>query len=134
MRAFVLILASALFVLCGCGHATQKITERGAQTASAAPEPILDPQLSALRRELHNISIADGISNAEADLIARCYFARNVGCGGYERVADGGGNWLVKGAYGFTGKDIVGFKINKSSGQITSPIGPSYSTPLDILP
>jgi hypothetical protein len=83
---------------------------------------------------LKAVTVADGISKSEAELIAECYFHQNVGCGGFTRIRDGGGYWIVDGAFGYAAKPIQGFHIDKSSGKITSPIGPSYATPFEIFP
>jgi hypothetical protein len=77
--------------------------------------------------------VADGVSKSEAELISECYFHQHVGCGGWTGIRDGGDYWIVDGAFGYAGKPIKGFHIDKRSGSITSPIGPSYATPFEIL-
>ena len=78
--------------------------------------------------------MADGVSKQEAEVIAECYFHQNVGCGGFTGIRDGGDFWIVDGAFGVVAKPIEGFHIAKSTGRITSPIGPSYATPFEIFP
>jgi len=78
--------------------------------------------------------VADGISRSEAELIAKCYFQQNVGCGNFTGIRDGGDHWIVDGVFGYAAKPIHGFHIDKSTGKITSPIGPSYATPFTIFP
>ena len=78
--------------------------------------------------------MADGVFKSEAELIAECYFHQNVGCGGFTGIRDGGEFWVVDGAFGYAAKPIQGFHIDKSTGKITSPIGPSYATPFEIFP
>ena len=83
---------------------------------------------------MRTVIVADGVSKPEAELIAECYFHQNVGCGGFTGIRDGGDFWIVEGAFGYAAKPIRGFHIAKSTGRITSPIGPSYATPFEIFP
>ncbi len=78
--------------------------------------------------------MADGISKAEAELIAECYFHQHVGCGAFTGVARTGPFWIVDAKFGYAGTPVNGFHIDKSSGKIRSPIGPSYATPIEIFP
>ena len=87
-----------------------------------------------LRKELRAVTVEDGISAAEAEIIAKTYFAINVGCGGFTGIRDGGEFWIVDGAFGDAATPIKGFHIAKSTGKITSPIGPSYATPFAMIP
>jgi hypothetical protein len=41
--------------------------------------------------------------------------------------------WPLK-TFGVAAKPIQGFHIDKSTGKITSPIGPSYASPFEIFP
>jgi hypothetical protein len=93
-----------------------------------------DKEASALRKALKAVTLGDGVSQSEADLIARCYFNQNVGCGQFTGIRDGGDTWIVDGVFGYRGRPIVGFEISKTSGKITSPDGPSYATPFQIFP
>lgn len=87
-----------------------------------------------LRQKLRKIKTADGISKSEAELIAECYFHENAGCGGFTGIQNGEDFWIVDGLFGYAGTPIKNFRIDKRSGKITSPIGLSYETPLQIFP
>ena len=93
-----------------------------------------NPKTSLLRQKLHSIKISDSITKSEATIIAECYFHRHVGCGAFLGIRDGGKYWIVDGGFGYEGTPIEGFHIDKRSGKITSPIGPSYADPLQIIP
>lgn len=82
-----------------------------------------------LKTQLVKMNVYDGINIKEADIIARAYFHKYVGCGGYLSVSDGGTFWEVNGLFGLGARRIKGFQIDKMSGKITSPIGPSYLNP-----
>ena len=142
MRRFILLL-SAMLAWSGCDS-------RAADSADASkPQPHGSPTAE-LRAKLKAITLADGISRSEADLIARCYFDRHVGCGAYKGIRDGGAHWIVKGAFGFGGYQIERFHIAKRNGKIIAGtiqpalngkpklsrvvIGPSYASPLEIYP
>jgi hypothetical protein len=86
-----------------------------------------------LKAELDSVSVVDGVSKPEAELIAKSYFHRHVGCGMFTGIRDGGRHWIVDGGVGYFGKPIEGFKIDKETGSVTSPIGPSYGSPSDIM-
>ena len=121
MRLQGLILL-ALLICAGCS-----------QPAPTSPLSPRELETNQLREKLRAITVADGISKPEAELIAECYFHQNVGCGGYTGIRDGGDYWIVDGAFGYAGTKIQGFHIDKSTGKITSPIGPSYATPFEIF-
>ena len=97
------------------------------------PQPSPNPKIVAILKKLKTINTTDGISKSEATLIATCYFELKVGCGGFTGIRDAGKYWGVDGFFGYGATPIVGFSIDKSSGEITSPIGPSYKTPLQML-
>jgi hypothetical protein len=82
---------------------------------------------------LGNVNLSDGVSRAEAQKIAEAYFLIHVGCGAFSGISDGSNSWVVEGKHGYAGDPIKGFLINKQSGFITSPIGPSYARPDDML-
>ncbi len=86
-----------------------------------------------LREQLKGITVQDGISQSEAEIIPKYYFELNVGCGGYNGVRDGGPFWIVEAQEGFAGTPVNGFHIDKKTGKISSPIGPSYSSPAELL-
>jgi len=93
-----------------------------------------EPTAAQLREKLHTITLADGISQSEAQIIGDCYFARNVACGAFYGVHDGGDRWIVDAGFGYAGMPVKGFYIEKQSGKVVSPIGPSYDNPLEIYP
>ena len=94
----------------------------------------MSPADAELRQKLKAVTLSDGVSRAEAEIIAQSYFARNVGCGAFTGIQDGGDCWIVDGKFGFAGELIKGFFIDKHSGKVTSPVGPSYDDPLKIFP
>lgn len=63
----------------------------------------------------------------EAESIAKAYFSLHVGCGAYTGISESSAAWIVEGRFGFGGIPITGFFIDKETGRITSPIGPSYA-------
>ena len=91
-------------------------------------------QTAQMRQILRNVTVADGTSKPEAEIIAKCYFHQHVGCGNFTGIRDGGSFWIVDGAFGYAGQPIAGFHIEKRTGQVKSPIGPSYAMPFDIFP
>jgi hypothetical protein len=95
---------------------------------------LLTSQTAQLRQILHTVTVADGVSKPEAEIIAECYFHQNVGCGSFTGIRDGGTFWIVDGVVGYAAQPIEGFQIDKRSGKIKSPIGPSYATPFEIFP
>jgi hypothetical protein len=83
---------------------------------------------------LQTVTLADGISQSEAQIIGDCYFAKNVGCGAFYGVQDGSDRWIVDAGFVYAAVPVTGFYIVKQSGKVVSPIGPSYDNPLDIFP
>ena len=120
----------AMLACSGCSQSSST----SPTTGSSLPSEFRDKQTAELRQKLKAVTVADGISKTEAELIAKCYFHQNVGCGGFTGIRAGDGFWIVDGAFGYAAKQIQGFHIDKSSGKITSPIGPSYATPFEIFP
>lgn len=82
---------------------------------------------------LDRVDTTNGVSRAEATNIAQAYFLRNVGCGNFSGISEAPESWVVEGKFGYAGKPIRGFFINKKTGAITSPVGPSYAHPKDML-
>ncbi len=74
-----------------------------------------------LRRQLSGITLQDGISQSEAEIIANFYFDRNVGCGAFNGIRDGGSFWIVNAQSGLAGTPVNGFHIDKVTGKILSP-------------
>jgi hypothetical protein len=91
------------------------------------------PAYAEMRAELRTVTLTDGISESEAQIIGQCYFVKNVGCGGFSGVRDDGSRWIVDGTFGFAGQPVH-FYIDKHSGKIVSSFGPSYGNPFDIFP
>ena len=85
-------------------------------------------------QKLQTVNLTDGVSQSEAQIIGECYFARYVGCGCFTGIRDGGDRWIVDGAIGVAAMPVHGFYIDKHSGRLVSPIGPSYDNPLEIFP
>jgi hypothetical protein len=84
-------------------------------------------------RLLAHITASDGINKREATNIAKAYFLRHVDCGSFMSISEVKNAWVVNGAHGFGAEPIEGFFIAKRNGAITSPIGPSYKRPQDLL-
>jgi hypothetical protein len=82
---------------------------------------------------LADVDPSDGISEAEAKMIAETYFNKHVGCGTYEGVSDSSESWIVEGKTGYSGDPISGFLISKTTGEVISTVGPSYARPSDML-
>src|SRR5688500_13332665 len=103
-------LFSLFFILLlACGGCTQRsVTLRRQAPASE----FRDARATQLRQELKAVTMADGISKSEAELIAEGYFHRHVGCGGFTGIRDGGDYWIVDGVFGYVAKPIQGFHID----------------------
>jgi len=84
-------------------------------------------------RLLSYVDTSDGVSGSEATNIAEAYFLLHVGCGNYSGISELPDSWVVEGQFGYAGDPIRGFLIDKRTGAITSPIGPSYVRPSDML-
>jgi len=128
MKLSILFLLVAT-VLNGC---SPRSTTSPPVNSNSSSRP-LDAKTRELQAKLKAITVGDGISNSEAELIATCYFHQNVGCGVFTVIRDGGEYWLVDGAFGYAAEPIVGFHIDKKSGKVTSPIGPSYESPSELF-
>lgn len=100
---------------------------------AAAAEPIPTGALATPATLLAYIDTRDGVTRAEANDIAQAYFLHHIGCGNYAGISDAPGAWVVEGRFGYAGEPIRGFLIDKRSGAITSPIGPSHARPEDLL-
>lgn len=96
--------------------------------------PTLSPAEAELRQKLKAVILLDGVSQSEAETIAESYFSRNVGCGAFTGVRDGGKRWIVDAKFGYGGEPIEALFIDKRSGKLKSTIGPNYRNPLKILP
>jgi hypothetical protein len=103
-------------------------------TLSACQQAAPRKETAELRQKLKTVTLADGISQSEAEVIGKSYFAKHVGCGAFVGIQDAGDRWIVDAKFGYAGEPIKGFFIDKRSGKLTSPVGPSYDNPLDIFP
>jgi len=92
------------------------------------------PTTAEWRAKLHTVTVADGISESEAQTIGQCYFAKYVGCGVCNGARDNGDSWKIIGVTTIAGPDRDCLFIDKNSGKVSSLIGPSYENPLDIFP
>ncbi|QSX79385.1 hypothetical protein [Agrilutibacter solisilvae] len=101
-------------------------------TSGAALAQVAD-NLATPASLLRYVDTTDGVSRSEANDIAEAYFLRHVGCGNYSGIAESADSWVVEGEFGYTGAPIRGFLINKKTGAIASPVGPSYAHPGDML-
>ena len=85
-----------------------------------------------LRGKLLGLDLSDGVSQAEAMVIAQCYSEEHLGSGKIDRIEDSGDHWTAVGKLGGYVAKPLSFAIEKQSGKITSQVGPSYDSPLDI--
>lgn len=76
--------------------------------------------------------LTDGVSQSEAMIIAECYSTKHLGDGEITSIQDGGDRWIVAGRLGGYLAKRLSFDIDKHSGKVTSQVGPSYDSPLDI--
>lgn len=141
MRFLISLLLAAL----GCGGCgRQSATPTTAEIISKSKlrvaqseefnQKLRDAHTAELRQKLRTVKTEGGISKSDAEIIAECYFDQNVGCGAFIGIQDGGAFWIVDAKFGFAGTPVKDFQIDKSTGKITSPIGPSYPTPFQIFP
>jgi hypothetical protein len=72
------------------------------------------------------------LTRKEAENIAQSYFKLHVGCGAYTGISESTNAWVVEGKIGYAGTPIKGFFIDKTTGHITSTIGPSYANQEDM--
>jgi hypothetical protein len=76
----------------------------------------------------------DGISGSEAEIIADSYCRKNVSCGWWTGIEDGGERWIVDARIGSGGESVNSFLfIDKRSGKVTPRVGRSYDDPRKIL-
>jgi hypothetical protein len=124
---------TVLFLLFLAGSGCQKEPAGPINSGPDAPSQSREARIVELRQKLLTVTTADGISKSEADLIAQCYFLENVGCGAFTGIQDGKDFWIVDAKSGLAGTPVNGFHIDKRTGKITSPIGPSYAIPSEIF-
>ena len=105
-----------------------------AASVSACASPLPAPDYRADASELlSGVNAADGISREEAERIGQAYFLTNVGCGTYRGISNAPEHWIVEGAFGYAAQPIKDFTINKKTGAVSSPVGPSYERPIDMV-
>jgi hypothetical protein len=102
-------------------------------TISIIMAPAFGSAIETPKTLLASIRISDGISKHEASSIAKAYFITYVGCGTYTGISERKDVWIVNGVHGRGAALIEGFFIDKKSGEITSPIGPSHINPYGML-
>ena len=91
------------------------------------PRNNLEPdRIEALKSELKKVSLVDGISEAEANILVHVYSDVYIGCGSLTEVTDNGDHWLVHGFVGRGAKPVTGFTIMKTTGEMVSTVGPSF--------
>lgn len=88
-----------------------------------------------LLEKLSFVTVEDGISYEEAEIISDCYFVRfKKISGGWSKPYDFGDYWVIKQKGCVTGVDMEQnpLKIEKNSGIITWESGPTILNPLEI--
>lgn len=89
---------------------------------------------SKIKYLISTVNKSDGISEHEAKNLVEAYFLKNVGCGAYGKISESTDFWLIEVFEGVAGERVDGaLTISKSTGEISSPIGPSYENPEEIL-
>jgi hypothetical protein len=96
-------------------------------TSAVAADPETPENLLAV------VNTGDGVTKGEAEKIAKVYFLQHVSCGSFMSISEAKNVWIVNGLLGVAAKTIKGFTIDKRSGAISSPIGPSYKRPEDLV-
>ena len=71
---------------------------------------------------LSSVDLSNGVDRKEAENIARAYFLKNVCCGAFTGISDGGNVWNVEGLHGYAAEPIKGFTIDKKTVAISSPV------------
>lgn len=96
--------------------------------------PTADDQRRQLQAQLREVVVDDGISAAEADVIAQSYFMRfGPGCGAAARVTDGGAFWVSSTAVGYAAVPTrEPIRIDKHMGRVTWSDGPTIENPKTI--
>ncbi len=118
------LLLTLALVGCLFGSGTLSAAEKSQPVSAKAAKP------AAL---LQRVNTADGVTRSEADSIADAYFLLHVGCGSFTGISETPTAWVVEGRVGRGATPLRNFLIDKSTGAIHSPIGPSYVHPNDML-
>ena len=84
---------------------------------------------------VEGVSLKLGVTQDQAGAMAQIYFGRYIaGCGGADTPVDHGESWEVTPRMGIagvkSGKPII---IDKHSGQVSYPGGPTFRNPADLL-
>jgi len=106
----------------------------GAMICAGCETAPQEPTSAEWRAKLHTVNLSDGVSADEARIIGQCYFKKNIACGVFFGVHDGGDRWIVDAGFGVGGLPVHDFYIMKNTGKVVSSIGPSYDNPLEIYP
>lgn len=80
------------------------------------------------------VDLIDGASKSEAMIISKCYSEKHLEAGSIDNIEDRGAYWVIVGNLGGLVAKPFSFEIEKGSGSIRSTIGPSYKSPLDMIP
>jgi hypothetical protein len=117
MRVTTILLLALSCVLCGC-----------------ATYPTVDARRHQLEAQLRGVVADDGISAAEADVIAQSYFLRfGPGCGAAAPVTDGGALWVASTVVGYAAVPTrEPIRIDKHTGSVTWSDGPAIENPKTI--
>ena len=79
-------------------------------------------------RELAAVVVADGVDEHEAKRLADEYFWRHIsGCGMVLALVDRGSYWEGPAAFGYAGVPIDPLRIDKASGDVSWPGGPTVT-------
>ncbi len=86
------------------------------------------------RAELAAVSVADGVSAQEAQIIGENYYLRHIGmgCGGLGQPMDEEKTWKFSPHVGLAGKSVGEIRIDKVSGAISYDQGPAVPDPKDV--
>src|SRR5688572_16288386 len=91
-----------------------------------------DPR-RALRMQMREVVVEDGISAQEADLIAQSYFLRfGWGCGAAATVAESDTSWVANTYFGFAAEPREPIRIDKRTGRVTWNHGRTIENPKTI--
>jgi hypothetical protein len=117
MRNVTSLLLALTCILCGC-----------------ASYPTNDDHRRQLQVQLREVIAGDGISKAEADVIAQSYFLRfGPGCGVAAPVTNGGAFWVSTTSVGCAAIPTrEPIRIDKHTGRVTWSSGPTIENPKTI--
>jgi len=99
--------------------------------ACATPYPTADDLRRQLQAQMQEGVVEDGISAAEAEVIAQSYFFRfGLGCGVANRITDGGEFWISPTYTGIAAMPTrEPIRIDKHTGRVTWSDGPIVENP-----